>query len=38
MRQIDSENLETEVILEENKTVKLKDLLPYYDWCYKIKD
>ena len=38
MRQIDNENLNTEVILEKDKTVKLKDLLPYYDWCHKIKD
>jgi cytidine deaminase len=36
MRQIDNENLEADVILEKNKTVKLKDLLPYYDWCHKI--
>lgn len=34
--QIDKSNLETEVILEKNKTVKLKDLLPYYDWYCKI--
>jgi cytidine deaminase len=38
MRQIDSSNLETEVILEKDKTVKLKDLLPYHDWYHKIKD
>lgn len=36
MRQIDSSNLETEVILEKDKTAKLKDLLPYYDWYHKI--
>jgi len=36
MRQIDNENLEADIILEKNKTVKLKDLLPYYDWCHKI--
>ena len=36
MRQIDNDNLETEVILEKDKSVKLKDLLPYYDWCHKI--
>jgi hypothetical protein len=36
MRQIDDENLEADVILEKDRTVKLKDLLPYYDWCHKI--
>ncbi len=36
MRQIDNDNLETEVILEKDRTVKLKDLLPDYDWCHKI--
>lgn len=36
MRQIDNENLETDVILERDRTVKLKDLIPYYDWCHKI--
>jgi cytidine deaminase len=36
MRQLDIENLETDVILEKERTVKLKDLLPYYDWCHKI--
>jgi cytidine deaminase len=36
MRQIDNENLEADVILEQDRTVKLKDLLPYYNWCKKI--
>jgi cytidine deaminase len=36
MRQIDSRNLEAEVILEKDRTVKLKDLLPDYDWRCKI--
>lgn len=36
MCQIDKANLETEVILDKNKTVKLKELLPYYDWWQKI--
>lgn len=37
MRQINEENLETDVILDENKAVKLKELLPYYNWFHKIK-
>ena len=28
-------NLETEVILDKNKTVKIKKLLPYHDWWKK---
>jgi len=32
IRQIDEANLETEVILAKDKTVKLKDLLPYHEW------
>src|SRR3989344_843142 len=36
MRQIDKANLETEVILAENKTIPLKELLPYHDWFEKI--
>jgi cytidine deaminase len=36
MRQINKENLETDVILAKDKVVKLKELLPYYDWCHKI--
>ncbi len=36
MFQINSDNLETDVILGGDKAVKLKDLLPYFDWCHKI--
>lgn len=36
MRQTNEENLETEVVLDTNKAVKLKELLPYYDWWQKI--
>lgn len=36
MRQIDNDNLETDVVLEKDRTVKLKNLLPNYDWCHKI--
>lgn len=36
MRQVDEANLETEVILDKDKTVKLKDLLPYHDWWQKV--
>ena len=32
IRQIDEANLETEVILAKDKTVKLKELLPYHEW------
>ena len=32
IRQIDDDNLETEVILGREKVAKLKDLLPYHDW------
>lgn len=36
MRQIDNANLEAEVIMEADRTVKLRDLLPDYNWCHKI--
>ncbi len=36
MRQIDKDNLETEVILDESKSAPLKELLPYHDWFKKI--
>jgi cytidine deaminase len=36
MRQVDRANLETEVILDKDKTVRLEDLLPYHDWWQKI--
>jgi cytidine deaminase len=32
MRDINEDNLETDVILDRDKTVKLKDLLPYHEW------
>lgn len=36
MREVDQDNLEnTEVILDYNKTVQLKELIPYYDWWRK---
>jgi cytidine deaminase len=36
MRQVNEANLETEVILDKDKTAKLKELLPYHDWWQKI--
>ncbi|MBN1992698.1 MAG: cytidine deaminase [Anaerolineae bacterium] len=36
MRQVHQDNLNTEVILDRHKVVKLADLLPYYDWFKKI--
>jgi cytidine deaminase len=35
MRQIDPGNLETEVILDCDKVVKLAELLPYHDWFHE---
>lgn len=36
MRETDERNIETtEVILDNNMTVKLKELLPYFDWWQK---
>jgi len=36
MRQTNEKNLEeTEVILDKDKSVKLKKILPYYDWYKK---
>ena len=32
IRRVDEGNLETEVILGKDKTLKLKELLPYYEW------
>ncbi len=32
MRQVDEANLEADVILGSNKSVKLKELLPYNEW------
>ncbi len=36
MRQTNEENLETDIVLDEDKVVKLKELLPYYDWWQKV--
>ena len=36
MRQINKENLETDIILDKNKIIKLKELLPYHDWFHKM--
>ncbi len=35
MYQIDEENLETDVVLDKNEVVKLKELLPRHDWYKK---
>ena len=35
IREVEQSNLETRVILDTNKTVKLKQLLPYFDWWKK---
>jgi cytidine deaminase len=32
MRDINEDNLETDVILSRDEAVKLKDLLPYHEW------
>jgi cytidine deaminase len=37
MYQINNKNLNTEVILDKNKIVKLKELLPYSGWSKKQK-
>ena len=36
IRQIDEGNLDTEVILDANRTVKLLELLPMHDWFQKV--
>lgn len=36
MRQTNGENLETDVVLDIYKEIKLKELLPYYDWWQRI--
>src|SRR5215469_18601896 len=36
MYKTNKENLDTDVILGRDKVVKLKDLLPYYDWFQKV--
>lgn len=35
MKQISQENLEAEIVLDKEKQVKLKELLPYHDWFHK---
>ena len=35
--QIDPSNLETEIILDQNKILKLAEILPYSDWFQKLK-
>ncbi|MBS3051133.1 MAG: cytidine deaminase [Candidatus Aenigmarchaeota archaeon] len=35
IRETDEENLETQIILDKDKAVKLKELLPYFDWWKK---
>lgn len=35
IRQIDPANMDTEVILDHNRSVSLDDLLPYADWYQK---
>ena len=36
IRQMDEGNLETEVILDVDKVVRLRELLPYHDWFHKV--
>ena len=36
MYQTNEENLETDIVLDQNKNAKLKELLPYYGWSKKI--
>jgi cytidine deaminase len=36
MRQIDEKNLETEIIMERDKVLSLRELLPYANWFHKI--
>ncbi len=36
MRQIDAGNLETQVILDTGKVMRLADLLPYHDWFHRL--
>ena len=34
--QINKENLDTEVVLDETKSLSLKELLPFHDWFKKL--
>ena len=36
MYQTNEENLDTDVVLDINNVVKLKELLPYHGWCKNI--
>ena len=36
MYQTNEENIDTDVVLDINNVVKLKELLPYHGWCKKI--
>lgn len=38
IHQIHEENLDTEVILEPGKTVRLAELLPYSGWSYRLPE
>ncbi len=35
MRQVDPGNMETEVVLDSQLSLKLRELLPYHDWFQK---
>jgi cytidine deaminase len=37
IRQLHKDNLQTEVILAEDKVLKLSELLPYHDWWHQHK-
>lgn len=37
MYQINEENLETDIVLDKSKTVKLKELLPFNNWYKKLE-
>ena len=37
MLQTNKKNLNADIILDKTKVVKLKELLPYYDWWQKVK-
>lgn len=36
IRQIHKDNLQTDIIMAENKVVKLAELLPYHDWFNEV--
>ena len=35
MLEVNEENLDTEIILDKNKTILLKELIPYHNWWKK---